>query len=181
MIVLKFGWTLSILRILAIKFVFPVEKSWAFPEWKKKENKKMNSCKLDGRWVQKWRGLVSWLWRLFSVGMLSYIARQSVKRHLNVSSADGARLWLLTLLPFISCLFFLLTKKEWRKYNESFSPIQHPTRFSPLSAREGGGKTPVTNQRTNDEKSEGLCSFSLSPVGCLYVFHRAKRHSSKQS
>jgi hypothetical protein len=30
--VLKFG-VLSILRILAIKFVFPFEKSWALKKW----------------------------------------------------------------------------------------------------------------------------------------------------
>lgn len=84
-----------------------------------------------------------------------------------------------TALHLLSFLH-LETKKEWRKYNESFSPIQqHPTRFPLLLSAGEGGKTLVTNQRTNDEKSEGLCSLSFLPLAVLYyVFHRAKRHSS---
>lgn len=101
--VLKCGVnSLSILRILAIKFVFPFEKSWA-----------LKNELLQSRWSMGSK--MAWPCLMALAFVFSWDAvRQSVKRHLNVLWAtDGARLWQLTLtLPFISCLFFILRRRK---------------------------------------------------------------------
>jgi hypothetical protein len=81
----------------------------------------------------------------------------------------------LTALHLLSFLHLETKKKNGANTMNLSRPSSSIQRvFPPIIG--AGGKTPVTNQRTNDEKSEGLCSFL--PLAVLYVFHRAKRHSS---
>lgn len=111
----------------------------------------------------------------FQLGCCASVGQEAFK--CLVSCWWGASLTIDTDCPSSLRLFFILRRRK-RMAQIQWIFLAHPAAsnafFPPIIG--AGGKTPVTNQRTNDEKSEGLCSFL--PLAVLYVFHRAKRHSS---